>query len=196
MNAIVANEQLWWYVARSSGIVSLVLTGLAVIWGLALSTKVLAGRPPASWLLSLHRFLGALSVVFVGVHVAGLMLDSYIHFGPAEILVPFVSDWRPGAVAWGIVSMYLLIAVETTSLLMKRIPRRWWRRVHQSSFLLFWTAVVHGITAGTDASNPLYIATTVSMTVAVIFLTIYRSVMSRRSRRQPLPQRSTPSVVG
>ncbi len=28
--------EIWWYVARSGGIVALVLTGLAVIWGLAL----------------------------------------------------------------------------------------------------------------------------------------------------------------
>ena len=108
-------DQLWWHVARSGGIVALVLTGLAVIWGLLLSSKLLQGDPSPKWLLSLHRYLGSLSVIFTGVHIAGLVADSYLHFGWAEVLVPFASSWRPGAVALGVVAMYLLVAVQLTS---------------------------------------------------------------------------------
>ena len=178
---ILQHEQLWWWVARSGGIVALVLTGLAVIWGLALSTKVMQGTPTPKWLLSLHRWLGGLSVTFTGVHIAALVLDSYIHFGVAEILVPYASEWQPGAVAWGIVSMYLLLAVQLTSLLMKRIPRRWWKRVHMTSWLLFWTGLIHGVTAGTDATHPVYVAVTGVMTLLVVFLTSFRILASRRT---------------
>ena len=91
--------------------------------------------------------------------------------------------------------MYLLAAVQLTSLAMKRIPRRWWKRVHMSSFLLFWTAVVHGLTAGTDASNIAYLATTIAMTCAVVFLTAYRTIVSRRTRRSR-PERRARVAVG
>jgi len=186
---ILQHEQLWWWVARSGGIVALVLTGLAVIWGLALSTKVMQGTPTPKWLLSLHRWLGGLSVTFSGVHIAALVLDSYVHFGVAEILVPFASEWQPGAVAWGVVSMYLLVAVQLTSIFMKRLPRTWWKRVHMTSWLLFWTGLIHGVTAGTDSAHPVYVGVTGLMTMLVIFLTSYRILASRRGpRRADVPR--------
>ena len=104
MNSLVNNEQLWWYVARSGGITALALSGLAVIWGLVLSTKVMDGTPTPKWLLSMHRWLGGLTVSFTAVHIGALVADSYVHFGLTEILVPYASEWKPGAVAWGIVS--------------------------------------------------------------------------------------------
>lgn len=174
------NEQLWWYVARSGGITALVLTGVAVIWGLMLSTKLMSGAAAPKWLLALHRWLGGLSVAFTGIHMAALVADSYVSFGAADLFVPFASSWKPGAVAWGIVSMYLLVAVQVTSVFMKRIPRRWWKAIHMTSWVLFWTGLVHGVTAGTDAAHPLYIAVTGTMTLLVLFLTGFRILASRR----------------
>lgn len=193
MNELLTNEQLWWWVARSGGMVALVLTGLSVIWGLALSTKVMQGAPSAKWLLSLHKFLGALSVSFTGIHIGALMLDSYVSFGVTDILVPFASDWKPGAVAWGVVSMYLLVAVQVSSMLMKRLPRNVWKMIHMSSWLLFWTGLIHGATAGTDAGNPIYVVATGATTALVAFLTIFRVLGSRTARkaiesRAPIPQ--------
>lgn len=181
--SLIESEELWWYVARAGGIVALLLTGMAVIWGLALSTKVMDGTPSPRWLLTLHKSLGALSVTFTGIHVAALMLDSYVHFGITDVLVPFASNWQPGAVAWGIVTTYLLLAVQVSSLLMKRIPRHWWKRIHMTSWLLFWTGLLHGITAGTDATHPIYIAVTATMTLVVLFLTIARSLSAKKRRR-------------
>ncbi len=175
--------ELWWYVARSGGIVALILTGMSVIWGLALSTKVMNGTPSPKWLLSLHKWLGALSVTFTGIHIGALALDSYVQFGLADIVIPYASEWKPGPVAWGIVTTYLLIAVQASSMLMRRIPRRWWKAIHMSSWALFWTGIVHGITAGTDATNPLYVAVTGAMTLLVVWLTVSRTLISKRRRR-------------
>ena len=180
-------EQLWWYVARSGGIVALLLTGLAVIWGLLYSTKILNGQPSPKWLLDLHRFLGGASVVFTGIHLSGLVLDDFVSFGLTDILVPFASDWQPGAVAWGVVTMYLLLAVEITSLMMKRLPRRWWYRVHLTSYVLFWMGLVHGVTAGSDADNVLYIFFTGVSIIVVLGLTMYRILTQRRLQHRPLP---------
>ena len=77
--------------------------------GTALSGR-LSRRPRPAWVLDLHRFLGVLAVVFAGVHLLGLVADSYVHFGPAELFVPLASSWRPGPVAWGVVALYLLLA--------------------------------------------------------------------------------------
>src|SRR5690348_10185557 len=100
-----------WYVARAAGLTSWALLVFATLWGLALSTKILGKRPRPNWILDLHRWLGGLAVIFTGVHVGALLLDQYVHFGVKEVLVPFASSWRPAAVAWGVVALYMLLAV-------------------------------------------------------------------------------------
>src|SRR5204862_328066 len=82
--------------------------GAGVLWGLVLSTKLLGKRPRANWVLDLHRFLGGAAVVFTGIHVASIVLDSYVHFGLVDVLVPLASSSHPVAVAWGIVALYLV----------------------------------------------------------------------------------------
>jgi methionine sulfoxide reductase heme-binding subunit len=141
---------LWWYTARAGGLVAWGLLATSVLLGLLLSTKILGGRPRPAWLLDLHRYLGGAAVVFTAIHVATIVADSYVHFGLAEILVPFIGSWHPVAVGWGIVATYLLVAVELTSLLRARLPLRLWRATHYLSFPLFALASVHSLTAGTD----------------------------------------------
>lgn len=145
-------EQVWWYVARSSGIVALALLLGAVTFGLLMSTRLGARIVAVPWLLGVHRALGGLAVGFTGVHLAGLLLDDYVQFGVVDLLVPGASPWKPLAVAWGVVALYLLVAVQATALAMRRLPSSLWRAVHTSSFVLFWVAALHGLTAGTDAT--------------------------------------------
>jgi DMSO/TMAO reductase YedYZ heme-binding membrane subunit len=170
----VLNGHLWWYVARSGGIVAWVLVTASVLWGLALSTRALGKRPRPNWLLDLHRFLGGLAVVFTGIHVGGLVLDSYTHFGPVQVLMPFTSDYRASAVAWGIIGAYLLLAVEITSLMRTRLSKQVWRRVHLLSFPLFALSTVHGLLAGTDASNHVLRWAMLLATAGVVALTVLR----------------------
>jgi DMSO/TMAO reductase YedYZ heme-binding membrane subunit len=167
-------QHLWWYVARAGGIVAWALVAASVLWGLALSTKALGKRPRANWLLDLHRYLGGLALVFTGIHVGALVLDSYFAFGLTQLLVPFTSAYRPVAVAWGVVGLYLLAAVEVTSLLRARIPKRLWRRVHMVSFPLYGFSTVHGLFAGADATGRLLFAVMVLTTIAIAVLTALR----------------------
>ena len=53
-------------------------------------------------MLDLHRFLGGMTVVFVGLHIGSLAADSFVGFDWDDLLVPYALAWRPGAVAWGI----------------------------------------------------------------------------------------------
>jgi DMSO/TMAO reductase YedYZ heme-binding membrane subunit len=147
---------LTWYAARSAGLVAWGLAAASVIWGLLLSSRVFGRRPRPSWLLDLHRYLGGLAVIFTAVHVIAIVADSYVSFGLTDVLVPLASSWHPVAVAWGIVGMYLLVAIEVTSLVRDRIPTTIWRRVHYLSFPLLMLASVHGLSAGTDGTSPLF----------------------------------------
>ena len=86
-------------------------------------------------------------------------------------------------VALGVIALYLLTAVEVTSLAMKRLPRRTWRGIHRMSYLLFWIATLHGVSAGTDATHPAYWAANMVAATAVVFLTAYRLLAERTVRQ-------------
>lgn len=188
-------DQITWYAARASGLVAWGLVLASIVWGLLLATRVLGRRPAPAWILSLHRFLGALTVAFIGVHVGAVLLDSYTDFSLANVLVPFTGSWHPLAVAWGIVAMYLLVAIEVTSLLRRRLSARAWHSVHLLSYFLFATATVHMITAGTDVTAVIATSTAVLLGVVVAFgstaLYLWRSEprdpASRRSARSRTP---------
>ena len=175
------NEALWWHVARATGIVAWALSALAVLWGLALSTRLLGKRPAPGWLLDLHRHLGGLTLTFTGIHVAALLLDSYIEFSLFDVLVPFLSEWRPGAVAWGVAAFYLLLAVQITSLLRTRVGLKWWRRAHLLSVPLYLAATVHLLTAGSDAGGIALKAAAFTSLAAVAFFTLVRLLSPRKS---------------
>jgi len=183
------DPKTWWYVSRASGFVSWSLLAIAVLWGLFLTNKTLNRSTPPAWVLDLHRHLGGLAVVFVAVHVGALPLDGFTHWGWADLLVPMATKWQPGAIAWGIVGMYLLVAIEVTSLLGRRFPKKWWRRVHMLSFPLYILASIHLFTAGTDSGNVVARWMVVTVSTLILFLTVVRVLAAAKPREtRPNPR--------
>lgn len=184
---IAVTKQLSWYIARSSGLVAWALVMASIVWGLALSSRFVRRRGVPAWLLALHRHLATLSVVFVAIHLLALVADNFVHFGWSELFVPMATRWRPGPTAWGIVAFYLLAAIQITSWLMRRMPRRVWHAVHLSSLLLFVTGTVHGFQSGADRSNRLVQWSALIGVALVLMLALFRlltrSERSRRGRR-------------
>jgi DMSO/TMAO reductase YedYZ heme-binding membrane subunit len=166
---VLGAVNLSWLVARSAGIVAWALIVASAAWGLLLATRVLGRKASPAWLLSLHRFLGVLAVVFTAVHVVAIVADEYVDFGITQVLVPFTSSWQPFAVALGIVGMYLLLAVQITSQLRNRMSQRAWRQVHLLSYALLATTTVHALLAGTDTNALLPTAAAVVIGAAAVF---------------------------
>jgi sulfoxide reductase heme-binding subunit YedZ len=175
------SSQVWWFVSRSSGIIAWALLTLSVCWGLFISTKAVAKASTPSWLLDLHRFLGGIAVTFTAIHLIGLWADSYVEFGWSEMFVPMASEWKPGPVAWGIVALYLLVAIELTSLAMKFLPRKLWRAIHHLSLPLYAMATYHGVAAGTDKTNQVFRLAALASINIVTFLAIVLILAARRA---------------
>ena len=190
----VVSSQVWWWLARASGIVAWATAGAAIVWGLALSSKVVRKRRIPAWLLCLHRYLGTLTLVFVGVHLIALVADSYVGFGPAELFVPMAAAWRPGAVTWGIVALYLLLIVQVTSWLMKRLPRRLWHSVHLLSFGVFVSGTVHGALAGADRDRWIVQAGALAVTGSILALVLVRLVGVWAAQADQGTERVAPAV--
>lgn len=159
----------WWYVARAGGLVAWGLVLASCVWGLLHATRALGRRPTPAWMLSTHRYVGALAVVFTGVHILGLVADSYVSFGIDEVLVPFASSWHPVAVAWGVVAMWMLVAVEGTSLAREHLPQHVWRGIHLLSYPILAFTTVHLLAAGTDAKSLLPETLAVAVGVVTVF---------------------------
>lgn len=190
----IFGDQFWWYLARTTGIVAWVLLSASVIWGLLMASGLVSRGTARVLTMEMHRFLGTLAVVFTGLHLTGLFLDSYVQFGVVDFLVPFATDWNPLAVAWGVTAMYLLVAIQFTSQLMRWLPQRLWRVVHLTSFPLFAMATVHTVTAGTDAGHPLMIFMAVALSIFIVLLTGLRTAFSRMDRAQkPTSRKAAPA---
>ncbi len=188
------NPQIWWYLARASGIVAWLFLTVAVLWGIVLSTDLFAKHRRPAWLLDLHRALGALSLVMIAVHLAALVADSYVHFTVIDLFVPFVSEWKTWQVALGVIAMWGVVVVEATSLAMKHLPKRLWRGIHFTSYLTFVLTSLHGTFAGTDATNLLYVMTSAVATIALVAALAYR-IMTRRTVTRPKEKRLQPSPL-
>jgi DMSO/TMAO reductase YedYZ heme-binding membrane subunit len=189
------NPQFWWYVARASGVVAWLMLTASVIWGVILSTKAFAGHRRPAWLLDLHRWLGGLTVSFVAIHLGALVADSYTDFTLSDLAIPFAADWKPGAVAVGVIAAWLLAAIELTSLAMKRLPQRVWRAIHLTSYAAFWLTSLHAALAGTDRSQWLYQLTAAASIVAVAWALTYRLTTGRAKNRPRTHGRPAPTTA-
>jgi DMSO/TMAO reductase YedYZ heme-binding membrane subunit len=172
------NNTLWWYTARAGGLVAAALLAASVLVGLALTTAPRRARPRPAWRLDLHRFLGGLAVIFVAVHVTGTLFDHDVAFGLTDVLVPLASRWSPVPVSLGVVSLYLLLAVELTSLARSRLPARLWRLIHWLSFPLFALVELHLLLAGSDRHSPWLVLSVAGVDVALAVLIVRRGLVS------------------
>lgn len=184
-------EQTWWYLSRSSGIVAWVLLAASCLWGVLMVTRMLKPADRPAWMLDLHRWLGALSVITTGVHLAALVADNYVHFGWAELFVPQASDWKRWPVTFGVIGFYFLVVIELSSLAMKRLPRPVWHGIHLTSYLCFALATVHGVLAGTDRKNLLFIVLGSGIAFVLAFTTFARTLAGHAKRTKGIRRGAT-----
>lgn len=172
---------LWWYLARVGGLMSWWLLSATVLWGLLVASRVLGPQVSRARLFDLHRFLSGLALAFLALHLISLLADTWVDISVFELLLPFLSGYRPVAVAWGVIALYLVAAIQVTSLLKHRIAHRWWRYIHWSAFAAFALSTLHAFTAGTDTATVQ--GTGIALIAAVAFLALYRLLGGRRADR-------------
>jgi methionine sulfoxide reductase heme-binding subunit len=156
-----------WYVVRASGVVALVLLTFDMVLGLLASARVRTAKWPAFAQVDLHKRVTLLALVFLGIHVLGAVVDSYVHVGWLSIVVPFTSTYQPYWTGLGAVAVDLLAAVAISSALRQRIRPELWRKLHWLAMACWPVALVHSLGDGTDAGRLWMIGITVVCTSAV-----------------------------
>ena len=197
----IMDPAIWWYVTRASAIIAWALMVVSVMWGILLSTRVMKPKDNPGWLLDLHRWMSGLSVIFVGLHMFSLYVDKYAAFTVQDLFIPFHSQYQkiaslgPWPIALGVFCTYILIAVQGTSLMMKKLPRKYWKAIHYSSYALVLLVSFHAGWSGTDVRSWAYritaltliFLTTVALIVRILFpkpaKTLAATVEGRRSNQ-------------
>ena len=187
-------QHMTWYVARSSGLIAFIILTVSTAIGLTLSTRLFGKSVAPAWLLGMHRYCGALGIFATLAHLVALFLDKAVNFTIADLLIPFAASWRPGAIAWGIAAFWCLIMVEATSLLMRKMSRKIWHTIHMTSFVMFASALVHGLQSGADAHQRVVQVGAITTTMTVLFLGLVRYLAPRRQTAIRVPR--TPTAQG
>ena len=179
---------LEWMLIRGSGLVAYVLLAASVLWGLVLSLGVLPKS--VKNLTLLHESLSVGALVATLVHMIGIAFDEFIDFDAVAVLVPGRAPWKPMAVAWGVAAFYGMVVVILSFYMRKHIGQSTWRSLHYLSFGVFLSALVHGLTAGTDSANPLVFLLYAATGAAVVALVVLRIVMAGHDGSKPEPARA------
>jgi methionine sulfoxide reductase heme-binding subunit len=163
-----------WAIIRGSGIAAFSLLSASVIWGLLVSSKLVARFVKAKPLTWFHESLGIGALLATLIHVFVISIHDFLDFSWAEILIPGVSDWRPLPIAFGTVAMYGLGVIVVSFYVRKWIGQRTWRTIHFGAFGVFLASLVHGIQAGSDSSSPLVMGLYAGATIAIFGLLAHR----------------------
>jgi methionine sulfoxide reductase heme-binding subunit len=160
----------YWYLARATGVVALVLLTASVVLGILGSVRFSAGpRWPRFAIDSLHRDTSLLVIVLIAVHVITSVLDGFAPISLIDGIIPFRSPYRPLWLGLGALSFDLLIALVVTSLVRRRLGYRSWRAVHWLAYASWPVAVLHGLGTGSDVKSAWSVLLTFVCLAAVLW---------------------------
>lgn len=173
------NAKVYWYLSRGSAVSAYVLLWISMILGLMLSNRMAKHWPGAPAANDLHQYVSLLGLGLTAFHAAILTGDAYLKINFGQIITPFgVSSYRPIQVGLGQIAVYLWIIVAASFYVKQRIGHKAWKLIHFSSFILFFFALVHGLTSGTDTGETWMQVIYWSSAASVLLLTVYRALMA------------------
>lgn len=146
----VASSTAFWYAARGTGLVALVLLTIVLVLGIAQVERWSAPGWPRFVVGAVHRNASLLVVVFLAVHIASSIIDGFAPISWVSAFVPYTSAYRPLWLGLGAVAFDLIIALVVTSLVRQRLGHRAWRVVHWTAYACWPVAFLHGLGTGTD----------------------------------------------
>lgn len=170
-----AEENVIWYLIRSAGITSYILLTISVVWGLAISSRVVKDWSPGVLSMLLHSTVSWLGIALALGHAALLMFDEYFTYALPEIFVPFTGPYRPVAVGLGTLAFWVMFIVAVSFAFKKRfLGHKTWKRLHYFSYGSYLLATVHGLSAGSDAGHLGFRILMIGSVVLTVILLGYR----------------------
>jgi sulfoxide reductase heme-binding subunit YedZ len=158
----------YWYLARGTGAVSLVLLTAVVVLGILGSVRFAAPRWPRFAVDAVHRDLSLLVIVVLAIHILTSVLDGFAPITLLDGVIPFVTPYRPLWMGLGTLAFDLLLAIGITSLARRRLGYGAWRAIHWLAYASWPIAVLHGLGTGSDVKQWWMLGLTVLCVMAVL----------------------------
>ena len=166
-------KKLSWVLGRGLGIASF----------LSLSALVAFGTPPST--LAVHASLGAATLTLVAAHLTALALDPWAKIGWLGALVPWVSSYRPTPVALGVIALWGILLVGGTARMAGKLGRKRWLRVHRLAWVVWTSALLHGLTTGSDTMALRYVYAASAAVIVALWVTARLVPAPKRTRAAP-----------
>lgn len=194
MGQIVSNLFTWlfatnsshatWYVTRAAGWVAYFLLWFSMLWGLAIPTKFFQRLLSPTFVVDFHEYISLLAIGFVVIHVGVLLIDQYLPFTLAQVLVPFAATYQPFWVGLGTIGAYLSLLVTITFYLRKRIGQKRFKAIHTLSMAGYLGVVLHAFFSGSDSALPVAQLIYLGTFLVVVFLTAYWLINAKQLRAE------------
>ncbi len=184
---LLDSVHIWWYVTRAAGLMGYLLFWLSTVWGFAVSSKIFDSFLERMFTYDFHEHLSLLSLGFVILHVLVLLIEKVEPLTWAEILIPFVSAYRPFWTGIGIIAFYLTVLVTVTFYIRSWISMKTFRVIHYLSVAAYFGSLLHSIYDGTDTALTwvqwMYGGTTL---ITVFFMVYWLALLwLRKSEQSP-----------
>ncbi len=152
LEPVIHAQKLSWVLGRGLGIASFLSLTALVSFGTwvrhPLRSRVRWPSPMVT--MSVHASLGAATLTLVAAHLTAMAIDPWAKIGWVGALVPWASSFRPTPVALGVLALWGMLLVGGTARMAGKFGRARWLKIHRLSWLVWLTALLHGLTTGSD----------------------------------------------
>lgn len=183
-----------WLIVRVLGITAYLLLFFGICLGITFGMPVWGGNKVIrDRFIALHFYLNTTGVFVALLHPLLLVIDPYISFSWLQLIIPFTAPKEPLLYSLGTLTLYGLMFVVITTDLKKKMPVKVWRTFHLFAYLLFISALAHGMLGGTDTRNILIFSMYTVTFLTVLILMIIQVRMFSNLKRNALHRKETES---
>jgi methionine sulfoxide reductase heme-binding subunit len=176
-------QQVFWFASRAVGIVAILLLGISVALGLAMSGRIVRRPGLPAKLKKFHEASTLVTLGLIAAHAGLLLFDSYLRPGLAGITLPFALGYRPLFTGIGIIAGWLAAILGLSFYARKWIGVKTWRWMHRFTILVYLLALGHVVGAGTNGRSWWMLAMLSTLTAPIVFGFTYRILPAAPRRR-------------
>ncbi|WP_236049069.1 translation initiation factor III [Paractinoplanes ovalisporus] len=167
------------------GVITLVSLSITIMIGLVSTDRLVLSIRQRVLLQSAHRTTGIIAVTSLFLHVWMKVVEKH-----ASVIDAFIPFLYPGDnkvwVGFGTISGWVMILVMWTGIARSRFIGRgspWmWRGIHSVSYLIWPTALMHGLSAGRPAATWVIVSYIVCVLGVLVGLAVRLSVSLNRNK--------------
>ncbi len=166
------------------GVLTLVSLSITIMVGLVSTDRLVLSIRQRVFLQSTHRTTGVMAISALAFHLWTKTVESHIRV--IDIFIPFVTPTNTLYIGLGQISGIIMILVTWSGLVRAKFIGRgkpWmWRAIHSVSYLIWPTALVHGLSAGRPAATWVIVSYVVCVLAVLIGLAVRLSVSLNRRK--------------